>query len=58
METFLSKTFCKKQYKRLKAEKRAAALEQRAKDTEESFEIIGEEGRREYEQLMKRVQNS
>jgi glycosyltransferase domain-containing protein len=57
-KTFLGKTFCKKKYKRLKAERRAAALERQQRDTERSFELIGEEGRLEYEQLMERVRNS
>jgi glycosyltransferase domain-containing protein len=57
-KTFLSKTFCKKKYKRLKAEKRALNLKERAENTKKSFEILGEDGRREYEQLMKRVQET
>lgn len=57
-KSFLDKTFCKKRYKLLKAEKRAVAKERQAHDTEDCFALIGEEGLREYEQLMKRVQES
>ena len=55
---FLNKTFRKKQYKQRKVEKQALALKEQEKFTKESFELIGEEGRREYESLMKRVQKS
>jgi len=55
---FLNKTFKKKKYKQLEAQKRATALKEQTRFTEKNFKLIGKEGCREYESLMKRVQKT
>jgi len=56
--SFLNKTFKKKKFKELKAQKKIQIKEQQQLETEQVLEAIGEEGRKDFERLIKIVQTT